>query len=355
MSLVMTESWEVGNGSGFTTWAQGKWSMDTNLYPATNAGRHGCALRNQSGAGGHRLYTHYVRPSQEHATFIYGSAHYWSTGASGQYRPLVRFLSDTGATLHIVVWYDWTNQRVTVGRGDPILSTGTTLGSSVNGSVPPDVWHYMEVKAVLDDTAGSVEVRKNGVAILTFTGIDTKNGGTKTVFDSIQVGSNDSGQDNFRIDDTYLCNGAGTKNNDFLGDVIIEFTRPDGNGTTSGQMGSDGNQVNNYQLVNEYGDSTYVDGITTGDKDTYSVSNSAYAAPSTILAVTVNARSWKTDTGPRSNAMVALYSGTEVVGEDVPLTLGASVARGVFEDRPGGTGWTMAEFNATEFGQVARP
>src|SRR5437764_673985 len=52
------------------------------------------------------------------------------------------------------------------------------------------------------------------------------------------------------LDDLYVCDATGTTNNTFLGDVRVHTLVPSGNGTDSGLTGSDGNQVNNYQLVN---------------------------------------------------------------------------------------------------------
>jgi hypothetical protein len=359
VTLIITESFNQGSTSaswwnaGQSRWFQSN-GNNNNCFASPSVGRHGAGLSYNAGSA-QQAIRQQLPAAAEDATLIMGMAILHQTGDSYQFRSLFRFWSDNVTTMHVTVHFDFTNQRLIVYRGDGALGVGTLLGQTSNGVHTADgIWHYWECKVVLDAAAGSVLVKRDGVTMINLTGVNTKNGGTKTTLDGVECTTMNSSTNQW-IDDVYVCNTAGTTNNDFLGDVTIECLRPNNNGTTSGFMGSDGNQTNNYQLVIDATDATYVDGTNTGDKDTYAYADSAYAAPSTILGLTVTTRAYKTDTGARTMASVARLSGTEQNGADRTLTTGAGNYVEVMETKPGGGAWGPADVNAAEFGAIARP
>jgi hypothetical protein len=284
-------------------------------------------------------------PAEEHATFIVGAAFNWG----GQNTRIFNFQSDAGATVHTTLRILPSGQ-VQVQRGD-----GTVLAtSSFAQPMTPNTWHYVEFKATLHDTTGSVYVRVDEVQVIAATGLDTKNGGTKTVYDHVFVNTDQA----CYWTDVYVCNGAGTVNSDFLGDIIVETLLPSGNGNSSVLVGSDGNSVNNYALVNEAtpDSTTYVGSATTGDKDTYVFADLAHTSGA-ILGVVVSSYAAKSDAGARTGREVVRSAGTDYPSAtDQALSTTYAAYKEVHEVNPAtAAAWNIAAVNAAEFGFEARP
>lgn len=300
-----------------------------------------------------------VVAADEHATFIFGKAYRNRSGANtseawiqsgGQYGAVVTFLSDNLTTAHISVCLEGGN-TINVRRG---LVNGTLLGSYVVASVDWTAWYYFEVKCTLSDTVGVVEVKLNGQTVINLTGQDTKNGGTKTVFDGFAMGGNHvaNGVHNMS-DDLWLCNGAGSANNDFLGDCAIETLYPNGDGSLSMLVGSDGNSVNNSLLVDEPNTvilTDYVQGASVADKDLYALANLARTS-GTVYGVQALAHAVNTDSGARSAGVILKSGGTTttVVGQALSTTPAA--IRRIWEQDPNTSApWTVSGVNALEAG-----
>ncbi len=149
-------------------------------------------------------------------------------------------------------------------------ATNVQLGTTVGANIHSGCWTYVEVKVVCGD-AGSLEVRVNGVSKLTFSG-DTKSGYiTHTYHDKILI-ENDL---NVYVDDLYICDGSGSKNNDFLGPqkVVTVYPSADVGGKVEWTPSSG---VDHYALVDENpctNDTDYVEDGTSGHLDQFEFSN----------------------------------------------------------------------------------
>lgn len=301
-------------------------------------------VRTAGGKAGHSLANPEWRalPADEHATFFIGMALYWNTTSSVN---ILEFKSDAGASIHLRL-YLMSSGQLQVRRGD-----GTVLGTSAMAApITPFTYHHYECMATLHDSTGSVYVRVDEVQVLALTGIDTKNGGTKTVFDQMRINV-DQG---CYWDDVYICNGAG--GDTFRGDCIVVTSLPTNNGNSSVLVGSDGNSVNNYALVNEAAPDTtsYVGSATTGDKDTYAFADLSYSS-GTVKGVIATLYAAKSDAGARSMRVVTRSSGTDYGGSDKALSTTYTTYREVLEVDPAtSAAWTIAGFNAAEFGMEVR-
>lgn len=304
-----------------------------------------------------------VPAADEHDTFIFGKAFRNHNGANANegwlggrptdalYGIICTFGSDDGATPHVTVNVVGGN-TFEVRRG---LTNGTLLGS-YGWPTTPDYtsWYYVEVKAKLHDSLGYVTVKVNGQTILDLQNIDTKNGGTKTVFDYVAMSGSWVNNGRYAAsDDIYLCNGAGTVNNDFLGDVAIETLYPNGDGSSSQFTGSDGNSLLNYQLVDEPGTvvmTDYVEDSVSGHKDLYAISNLARSS-GPVLGVQVTDHVVNTDSGAVS-AKVSLKSGaTSVASAAFPLVTTPGIIRKMWEQNPDtSAAWDVASVNSLEAG-----
>jgi hypothetical protein len=146
----------------------------------------------------------------ENATATVGFA--WQVSTLAATRNIIQLASDTAATIHDTVLVN-TNGSLSARLG----AAGTTHGTTAAGLVVINTWYYIEVQVVLHDTTGQIKVRLNGTEVLNVANTDTKNGGTKTVFDSIRLFAGGSGSVAL-FDDLYITTGAGAP---FKGDTTI--------------------------------------------------------------------------------------------------------------------------------------
>lgn len=344
MSLLFTESFD-GIGTTPSDYV-GKWTAQVGGGPVINAANG----RNGNGSSGSQ-WAKAVDTADEHATFILGFA--LKLASLANLITPCNFYSDSNVTRHIYMDQTATGE-LRVFRGD-----GTQLAISASGVLQAGAWHYIEVKAVLGDgTSGSVIVRVDGVQVISTGGVDTKNGGTKTVFDTIRVGDQNAGS----FDDIVLLNGvdsgvAGRPNNDFLGDVFVEALDPDGNGNYATEFDhSDGNDIANDDLVNEADpddDTTYVESGVDDAKESYTFE--ATSGTGNVAGVAVYARAKRSDTDSRDIALLAREGGTDAQSADQTLAATYAWHTHVFEAEPDGSAWTLAEVDGAEFGVVSRP
>lgn len=219
---------------------------------------------------------------------------------------------------------------------------GTLLGSLVTGVVPTSGWHHFEVKAVASTgSSGSVEVKIDGVVVLSLTGQNTgaaSYDGISMCYYSGSVGTNDI------FDDWWVTDGNS------LGDCRVINVVPTGAGTSTGLTASTGA---NWSCVDDVPPATadYAGSPTPGAKDTYAFADVtgmsvAGAVPRVYVA--------KTDSGLLNGRQVAYGNSTYSNGPDVPLAATPQVVSRVMTTAPDGSAWTIAKFNATEFGWEVR-
>lgn len=339
--------------------ALSKWSSYSgpSLIPGAGGGGTGPSGRNgkgigirAGGAGNVAWLKKIVLPSQEHATFIVGFALQAAPNLPTVVRRLLSCNSDGGVTEHVSLCLTAGGQ-LQVRRGD---QSGTILGTETGVSFPvANTWHYVAMKVLLSDTVGTVEVRLDGRAtpVIALSGQDTKNAGTKTGFDGIQFGDTGTSID---IDDIYLCNGAGSVNNDFLGDIRVDTLLPNGDGSNSGMSLSTGTTHSTLVDENPQNTTDYVFSATAGTKDTWNYANTVTVG--TVRGVQLNTYAQKSDASARSFRPVVRHAGTDYGGTDVNLGVGFVYYQQVYETNPGtGVAWTTANVDAAEFGVEVRP
>lgn len=117
-------------------------------------------------------------------------------------------------------------------------SASERVASSSAGVMNFTGWSYLEVKVVFGESP-TVTVKVNGVTVLSYSGPNTQDGlpdqatqfyiGGGSIGGSAGAGIGWSGM----VDDVYLFNATGDTNNDFAGDLAVDFLRPDGDGVVS--------------------------------------------------------------------------------------------------------------------------
>ena len=243
------------------------------------------------------------------------------------------------------------NGSFDVYRGTSLLAT------SAAGVLSAGAWQYLEFKATIHDTAGSYYVHVDGVAVLSNIGspstLDTRNVGTSGLVNQVFIGGVTARI--YEFDDLVILDTAGSRNNNFLGDIRVDCYRPNGNGNSSQFVGSDSNSTDNYLLVDDTtpdDDATYVESGTVGDKDLYAFPAMSHT-PASIFAVQALACLKKDDAGSRSACLQTRSGGTDYSGSNVALSDSFMYLRELRETDPGGASpdfWHKATFEAAEFG-----
>src|SRR4029450_12895211 len=134
--------------------------------------------------------------------------------------------------------------------------TGTLLGTATTGALTTGAFAYVEVKALIHPSAGTITVRVDNAVVLTLSGQNT--GGSS--WDNVQLANTDSGGfgANWYYDDLYILDGAGAAPwNDFLGDCRVDARVPTGAGATTAWTPSTGANWQNVDDANPDDDSTY--------------------------------------------------------------------------------------------------
>ena len=129
-------------------------------------------------------------------------------------------------------------------------------------------WMFLEVKVTFDNSSGVVQVKGNGKLVLDLTGQDTQN--TANAYANAARIMNINPNTTY-LDDVYLCDDSGSKNNDFLGDVRVDCLRPNGAGTHTDFTPSTGSNYENVDETYPDDDTTYNQGSNVGDQDTYNL------------------------------------------------------------------------------------
>ena len=262
-----------------------------------------------------------------------------------------------GATTHLYLDRDSAG-KIRVCRGD-----GTVLGTSSVVTNMWQVWNHIALDVTISPTTGKVRLKVNGSVVLNLTNVNTRNGGTSGVVDTF-AWVTPNGYASVHLDDWYLCDSTGpAPYNTDLGDCKVETLRPSADGASSGWVGSDGNSLLNWQLVDDNSTTTdYVIADSVGDRDLYELTNVSGVALGDIYGVQVEVLEAKSDAGdpPGSLAVVMRSSGGVVTTDTVAVP--AEIATTyqwktspVKTVDPNGDPWTVARIDGLQVGVEVVP
>lgn len=265
--------------------------------------------------------------------------------------PTIQFL-DSAALRHISICVTTTG-AIYVMRGGAIAGTGGTyLGQTTGPVLVANAWQHIEVKVYIHDSAGTVEVRVEGVPVLSLTGIDTKNSASTTVdqinLHGLKTLAGTAMQ--FHWKDFIIWDSSGSSNNDFIGPCQVITLLPDGDNSFNWtpSTGSTG-----YNLINE--------GFEPDDESSYISASSSLPAASTftlgnlpadvtsVKAVMPVVRARKTDGGD-GTLQVSMVSGASTgSGASRPITVAYTYWSDVIEVDPAtAAAWTPTAVNAAK-------
>ena len=239
-------------------------------------------------------------------------------------------------------------QISSTGQIAAVRFASTVLGETASAVLTVDTWHYVEMKVVAHETAGSYEIRVDGVNVLSDTYVNTSIGADMNI---VQFRLQSVGQE---FDDVYICNIDGTKNNDFLGRVTVEALFPNADGDSVDWAPSSG--TNHSALVNDNpadDDASYVASNTQDDTDLFAYDNLSAITTEPILGVQVNTDVRMSESPGDLDIMQPVKSGTTTAdGSTVNIDDDSYIhVHRILEDDPAtSNAWTASGLNAAQFG-----
>jgi hypothetical protein len=295
----------------------------------------------------------YIMPAAaEHAVIAIGMAvkpH--ASLASGSAQIMLTLKSDAAATEHVHVCYN--ANKWLVKRAPNTNVSGPSTVSVVAGN-----WSFIEIICTLGTSTGTVLMRQNGVEVLNSTGLNTKNGGIKSTFDSVWLWI-PAATSGLTLD--YADVWIATATDPGLGDCQTMEFFPSGDGVFPGGanqwLGSDGDSVSNYLLVDEAGTPTAdsVHTTTSGARDIYTMGDPTITSGYTVKAVDVTGHlSTVSGTGSAQLALANVDGTSSLTSAAIPVTTTAKSLSGVFTTAADGSLWTPAKVNAMQAGVVSQ-
>jgi hypothetical protein len=241
-----------------------------------------------------------------------------------------------------------TDGKIRLYNGD-----GTLLGTSTDTPFTAATWIYVELGVTIHNSAGTFELRFNGVSEFSGSGADTQNSAAAQAT-ALKFGLIGSNNDNLQIDDLYVCDDAGSLNNTFLGPIAIPCKLPSGNGTTNSwtRGGADsGTNAGQVDEASQNGNTDYVLSGNVGDYDLYAFADLADTT-SAIKGVVVTAWAEKDDALARTMANVVRSGAANYDQSANSLTNGTYTPKvSILETDPAtAAAWAATAVNSAEFG-----
>lgn len=292
-----------------------------------------------------------------HATIIGGAAfrfpqmnpgHIWCCGNGGYGATSQVGISVTSGG-NIQAWRSSNNPGFSPGGASSGFNNA--IGAPSVNALAINTWYYIEVKAVIHASAGTVEVRVNGSSAgwINLTGQNTLNSGPTASIAGFGVPV--AGADLAYLDDCYLANGdtSDPLNNiaNFLGDVRVVTIFPSlGNGSNVGFTPSTG--TDHGAMVDDPtpdDDTTYNSSSVVGQIDTYNYPPVGLAG--TVKAIQIVNYAKKDVAGTcEMAAMAGATPGTSVTVATDYVHIKQVSAKNPLT----GLAWLTSEIDALEFG-----
>lgn len=269
-------------------------------------------------------------------TIVYGCAFKYIVYDVNNTQYFVAFMD--GTTMGVNCKYNAYSGEIDVYRGTTLL--GSTVGANIHRS-----WVYIEVKVKCHDSAGTVEVKVNGVTRLALTDQDTK-AGTHTYHDIVRIYLSYY----HWLDDIYILDTTGTANNDFLGNQRVTGIFPNGDSAMLDWTPS--TPGTHYTLVDETrdnDDTDYVDSSTSGQTDLWDYG--VVSGLGAIVGMQVNTTIKRTDSTALSLLAPVKSGATQSDGSSQAATTSYDAKCRVLETDPDtSAAWTSSGINAVQCG-----
>lgn len=214
-----------------------------------------------------------------------------------------------------------------------------------------NAWQYIEVRLQRAGASSTVTIWVNSRPYLSWTG--TVTGSYTTLVHLGDLYGNGANSCDYYVDDLYVLDPTGTRNNARLGDCYVETrvatSTAAGNAFTGFGAGSVHDCVDE---ASQDADSTYAVSATTGDKLLLGFANDGSDKPAAIHGIEIVAAAKKTVDSSRVARAVSVSGVSSSSAAAAPVTLTTyNAIRGCIETPPGSSSpWTRPSLNSAAFG-----
>ena len=331
----------AGSNSHLLEWDLSQYATTPVTYPKT--GGRSFLLYNTSGKGFLQKNLPYgVRQGRIGVWCLLGNMD------SAGYQPIIGLRLGTSNALF--VYLNRETRVLAIAVPTLVSGIGTTVIPIFSGA---DDWVHIGVDFKIADSGGWAYLYLNGVLEASIDG-DTLLSSYSEV-DSLWLGWYDNGIEYAYLDDIYMDDTTGEAAPAVVPELRFGYIRPNGNGNSSGLTGSDGNQVDNYLLVDDDpvdDDTTYVAASATALKDTYAMETLVVPEDWAIAAVIPCHVTRKGNASVANQISTVIRSNvTEAIGSVQDLT---TIYRLLWErqitDPDGDVAWTQGALDNIEIG-----
>jgi hypothetical protein len=187
------------------------------------------------------------------------------------------------------------------GNGNRYSTDGILIGSTPVNTFFPNVFNYVELKATINSSTGSVAIQVNGVLVLSLTNVNTQNT-ANPYCDRVGFNVYSNVFQQFLVDNWYICDTSGSApQNSFLGDVLITTLFPTGEGSVD-DFTPNGLSPNylNVNTSNPNSVVNYNSSLTSGNKDLFTIGTLPNSY--TIFGASIMTHAVKSSAGTQSIA-----------------------------------------------------
>jgi len=223
------------------------------------------------------------------AKTVYAGFRFMRTNATLSGERLLSFIQ-TGTTEQFTINLNSSaHLEIRASTGGTVLATGTATLSL-------NVWNYIEVKGLVANSGGVIEVRVDSVVDATYSG-DTQNQATDSV---VSIAWHAFATPTYLIDDLYILNSDGSANNTYLGEQRCEIMAPTSDSSVAWTRNTG---ASNFAAVDDSvgapdDDTTYVASSTSTQKDEYGLGD--LTGVGAVAGVKLITRAEKDDANPLS-------------------------------------------------------
>ncbi len=265
------------------------------------------------------------------------------------YLPIV----NNAGTIKLMQLRDGTAPQITLNDNAGILEVrrgdynGTLLGAA-SLAISTNVWHQIEVKAVINNSAGSVLIKVDGVTLIDISGADTQ--ATANAYANGISFEAYGMHRRFGLSDLVVMDTSGSYCNDLLGSIIVELKSPTGDGYYHDFVPLTGSD--NYAMVDDLppdDDTSYNTG-SVGDRDTFTFDDIANVS-ATIHGVACTMFAKLNDGGSASVKGMVRSNGVDAEGAAVAVPSSYDFLQDfIYVDPNTSQPFTVSSLNSAEFG-----
>lgn len=229
------------------------------------------------------------------------------------------------------------------------------LGTSANPVLVANQWAHWEIKVFINAATGTVEVRKEGVAVLTVGPLRTSTdiaGAAASIQNVVQFNRGGYAQpmaNGLSYKDFCIWDGSGARNNNFLGSRVVKRLKPNADVAFNWAASTGVTGYNRINALAPLDDASYIYAIDPAPAASLFALEDLPINVTSVAFVVAEHRSRKTDGGD-GNIQVGLKSAaTTGLGTDKPISTAYTYYQDVFDSDPNGGGaWSVAAVNALQ-------